>query len=63
MSERAVFEVLEEVYSTIKGTYAVFVGPLERMRIRFEPDVFLIYGTLTQISRIAKAFTWWGTFP
>jgi len=58
---RAAFEVLWNVYSAMKGTYAFFVGPLER--IRFEPDVCLIYGTPTQIAKIAKAFAWCGAFP
>jgi len=58
---RAVFEVGEKRYLPIKSTYAVLVGPLER--INFEPDVCLIYGTPTQIAKIAKAFTWWGIVP
>jgi uncharacterized protein (DUF169 family) len=58
---KAVLEVLEKRYLPLKSSYAVLVGPLER--IKFDPDVCLIYGTPTQIAKIAKAFTWWGIVP
>ncbi len=58
---KAIFETLEKRYLPLKSTYAVLVGPLEI--IKFEPDVSVIYGTPTQIARIAKAFTWWGIIP
>ncbi len=58
---KAVLEVAEKRYLPLKSTYAVLVGPLER--IRFEPDLCVAYGTPTQIAKIAKAFTWWGVVP
>jgi len=58
---KAVLEVAERRYLPVKSTYAILVGPLER--IKFEPDVCTIYGTPTQIAKIAKAFTWWGIVP
>jgi uncharacterized protein (DUF169 family) len=39
----------------------ILISPLTR--ISFEPDVIVVYGTPTQIAKIAKAFTWHGILP
>jgi uncharacterized protein (DUF169 family) len=39
----------------------ILISPLAK--IEFEPDVIVIYGTPTQIAKIAKAFTWHGILP
>lgn len=58
---KAVLEIAEKRHLPLKSTYAVLVGPLER--IKFEPDVCVIYGTPAQIAKVSKAFTWWGIVP
>ncbi|MCX8176532.1 MAG: DUF169 domain-containing protein [Candidatus Bathyarchaeota archaeon] len=55
---KAIWEIVEKKLLPLKSVYAVLVAPLER--IRFEPDVVVVYGTPTQVARIAKAFTWHG---
>lgn len=58
---RALVDVLERKFLPLKSVSALVISPLET--IKFEPDVVVIYGSPTQIARIAKAFTWHGIFP
>ncbi len=54
-------ENLKSRFLPLKSTYALAISPLERLK--FDPDVLVIYGTPTQISKIAKAFAWHGIIP
>jgi len=58
---RAIWEGLERKCLPLGTTYGILISPLTRMKA--EPDVIVMYGTPTQIARLAKAFTWHGIFP
>lgn len=56
-----VFNQLFKRRLSTNGTYSIAIGPLAR--IRFEPHIAVIYGSPTQIAKIAKACTWCGDLP
>lgn len=58
---KAIWAFLEEKFLPLKSVNALIISPLET--IKFEPDVVIVYGSPTQIAKIAKAFTWHGIFP
>ncbi|MGP3667658.1 MAG: DUF169 domain-containing protein [Candidatus Bathyarchaeota archaeon] len=58
---KVIWESVKEKFLPQKTTQAILIAPLRR--ISFEPDVIVMYGSPTQVARMAKAFTWHGILP
>jgi len=52
---KIIWEGVKNKFLPLKGTQAILISPLGR--IRFEPDTIVMYGTPTQVARMVKAFT------